>query len=104
LESFFEPIELTPTGDIFSKKAVVQSGSFHEIHGDCSDQWLQYEKYLSYRLYVKRIIDKYVKIKPFIIDQAEEFYNAHMKGNLCIGLQVRYSRHVQNRASLQEYE
>ncbi len=100
---FFEPITIQSASIDPIQKATVRGFSFHEIHGDCSAQWVQYERYLPYRRYVKSIIDKYIHIKPFILDQVEDFYQKKMGGFICIGVQARLSRHVCNRASLEEY-
>ncbi len=98
---FFEPIILENKETVPSMP--VGGEGFHELHSDCSDQWIKYNINLPYRRYVKKIIDKYIKIKPFILDKVDSFYNKNMKGYVCIGLHVRHSMHVANRASLQEY-
>lgn len=48
-------------------------------------------------------MDKYIKIKPFILNKAEQFHNAHMQSHLCIGVHIRHASAVADRASLEEY-
>lgn len=43
----------------------------------------------SYRQDVKRLIDKYVKIKPSIQEKIDKFYKDNMKGKKTVGLHLR---------------
>jgi hypothetical protein len=44
---------------------------------------------LFYRKYVHELIIKYIKVKNYITEQVEDFFEARMKGNKVIGVHVR---------------
>ncbi|MHA1469817.1 MAG: hypothetical protein ACTSSP_04570 [Candidatus Asgardarchaeia archaeon] len=44
---------------------------------------------LSHRNHFKKIIDKYIKIKPYILEEENDFYNKYMKNKKITGVFVR---------------
>jgi hypothetical protein len=67
-------------------------GGFHEIHDQsCSCHWIAYEQYFPYRNYVHQKLNKYIQIKRNIIDELNEFYEAHMKNYFMIGVHIRFA-------------
>jgi hypothetical protein len=94
---YFEPIVLdVNTTHIDEPIYRVGNTSAHELHDQlCVAQWLCYDDYLPYRLFVHEKINKHIRIKEQILNQVDSFYEKHMKGNMCIGVHVRYaSAHV----------
>jgi hypothetical protein len=91
---FFEPINST----LIAKNAnvdtiTITSGSFHEIHDQvCTAPWVAYKKYLPYRQFVHKKLNKYIKIKPHILAKCNQFYDQHMRGKICIGVHARIAR------------
>jgi hypothetical protein len=44
---------------------------------------------LQYRLNMKQVIDKYIKVKPFILTKVDLFYENNMRGKTTIGIHLR---------------
>jgi hypothetical protein len=87
---FFEPILNNDVGG--SSSIITDLGPTHEVHDQkCIDHWVSYNKYLSYRLNLNRIFNKYIKIKSNILNEAQEFYDQNLKGYYAIGVHVRFS-------------
>ncbi len=94
---YFAPINLNQKRqipDIASpeEKIIEVCGSpYHEIHDFlCIDQWINYERYLPYRLKVHELIKNHLKIHEPITTQVKEIFNEKMAGAYCIGVHVRY--------------
>ncbi len=90
---YFEPIT-TEFSTVDANEPLYKVGhcNSHELHDQtCVAQWLRYDDYLPYRQFVHEKINKYIHIKPHILEQIELFYQQHMKDSLCIGVHVRYA-------------
>ena len=90
---YFEPIK-TESNNIDPNEPVYEHGqcTTHELHDQqCVAQWLRYDEYLPYRKAAHDIINKYIRIKPHILNQVESFYQEQMKDHFCIGVHVRYA-------------
>ena len=70
----------------------VKNTAKHELHGqNCVGHWVKYDENLPYRLFVHEKIMKYIHIKPHIIQLVDDFYEKHMKDNLCVGIHIRFA-------------
>ncbi len=90
---YFEPISInTDLIDLNDSTRMVGWTNSHELHDQkCVAQWLRYDDYLPYRLFVHKKINEHIRIKKHIVSQIENFYNKHMKDYICIGVHVRYA-------------
>ncbi len=92
----FEPIAIpaTRSNTQNAEKFTIDSTSVHhELHDQCcTAPWVAYDKYLPYRQFVHEKMMKYVRLKPYIQEQWDAFYNQHMKGQVCIGVHARVAR------------
>ncbi len=97
---YFEPITIDPDSINPDEHVYQVDTSFnHELHDQiCVAQWLRYDDYLPYRQFVHEKINKYIHIKPHILDKVELFYQQHMQDHLCIGVHVRYATAHQGEA------
>ncbi len=51
--------------------------------------WRDFSEIEMMRPLAHHIIEKYIKIKPFILDIVDDFYNKHMKNCITVGIHVR---------------
>lgn len=51
--------------------------------------WKDFSEIETMRPIAFRLIEKYIKIKPFILDIVEDFYNKNMKNNIVVGIHLR---------------
>jgi len=109
---FFEPISDVPIKKLFPKIKMgsygntifdypnvfyAKKGRMSQIEGEPDKLWepglppavclnnMSYEM----RVYINNIIKKYIKVKQYIIDKVDAFYNRHMKGSYVIGVHLR---------------
>jgi hypothetical protein len=90
---YFEPIVLNRDPfDMSEPGCLVGNNDSHELHDQlCLSIWLNYDDYLPHRVFVHEKIKQYIRIKQDIQDQVDSFYEQHLKGNVCIGVHVRYA-------------
>lgn len=90
---YFEPIK---TDYIAYENEPIIPGNgwgFHDLHDQlCSCHWTAYERYFPYRNYVHQKFKQYIRIKSHIMDELNQFYEAHMKGYFMIGVHVRFAK------------
>lgn len=93
---FFEPIQLSQKRfqSEDTKKIIENStANHHELHDQCcTAPWIAYDQYLPYRKFVHEKLTRYIRLKPEIQAQWDEFYTANMKGYTCIGVHARIAR------------
>lgn len=97
---YFEPINTNYFVENSTDTPItVGNSQTHELHDQkCVAQWLRYDDYLPYRLFVHEKIKKYIKIKEPISQQVEEFYHKNLHNHVCIGIHVRYGKSHQKEA------
>lgn len=88
---YFEPVHIdTTTINLDEPPHYSGNVPVHELHDQlCVAPWLRYDDYLPYRQFVHEKINKHIQIKQHIWDQANLFYEQHMKKYICIGIHVR---------------
>jgi len=96
---YFEPIDTGYQATEDTPIRRVGNTGTHELHDQkCVAHWVRYDDYLPYRLYAHNIINKYIKIKPHILEEVEAFYKKHMEGHVCIGIHIRNGKAHQGEA------
>lgn len=91
---FFEPIPTHPLSkNTLVDKITINTGITHELHDQvCTAPWVAYKKYLPYRQFVHEKMNKYIKIKPHILEKRNAFYEENMQDRVCIGVHARIAR------------
>jgi len=106
---YFDPVYTDPinTGSRIKVGYTIQNHELHDHH--CSCIWTRYDNYLPFRLFVHEKIKKHIRIKKHVLDQVMAFYQDHLAGFPCIGVQVRYAKKHEREApfghpSLESYK
>lgn len=81
---FFEPIKT-----IQKVRNVNDSEIIHDQN--CLNKWLDYDNFYSFRTSMNKLLNKYIKIKPEILNEISQFYQEKMLNTLCIGVHVRFA-------------
>ncbi|HRN78496.1 MAG TPA: nodulation protein NodZ [Candidatus Dependentiae bacterium] len=90
---YFEPVIIEESIDPSEPVYEVGNCSVHELHDQlCVAQWIRYDDYLPYRLFVHEKINQHIHIKKHISDEVDSFYKKYMQDNVCIGVHVRYAK------------
>ena len=89
---FFEPISLENKYNSSDTKKITLTGSwYHEIHTNiCPRPFLFPERYAQYRLWGHKALTKYIKVKKYILDEVDSFFENNLKDYTCISVHVRY--------------
>lgn len=81
---FFEPIGL-----VKKTRGVNDSEIIHDQN--CLNKWLDYDNFYPFRSAMNKLLRRYIKIKPAIMNECNEFYREQMANKVCISVHVRYA-------------
>ena len=94
-EYYFEPVSSTTYKEIQGKKSTVSVVGYDPIGGQAIPRTMcrkrGYKKSISreYRQSIKRIIDKYITVKPIIMNKIDSFCLENFAGKKTIGIHLR---------------